>query len=41
MNRRTLLGALLGAPLALWLGLRVPRVRTQIRNGWILRADDL
>lgn len=41
MSRRALLGLLLAAPLAVWLRSHVPGSRTHIRNGWILRSDDL
>ena len=41
MDRRPFLGMLLGALLTPWVAARVARVRTQLRNGWILRADDL
>jgi hypothetical protein len=41
MDRRSILRMLLGVPLFPWVASRVARVRTHLRNGWILRADDL
>jgi hypothetical protein len=40
MNRRAFFRVLLAIPLVI-LGMRTPMARTRMREGWMLRADDV